>query len=99
MESKDNIYYCILLVGQLSASITRLADQWLASQLPTLWLSELIIACFSERGVFSKASLCFGSTKTRVIFRQGKATVRQPAHAACLPLTDENTHPSYRFPI
>lgn len=86
-------------VGQLSAPITRLVDQWLASQLPTLWLSELIIACFSERGVFSLASLCFGSTKTRAISRQGKATVRRPARAACLPLTDENTHPSYRFPI
>lgn len=139
MESKDNIYYCILLspsqvkflsdplqgtsrcatllsmiamarneeengdaavhVGQLSASITRLADQWLASQLPTPWLSELIIACFSERGVFSKASLCFGSTKTRDISPSGKATVRKPARAVCLPLTDENTHPFYRFQI
>ena len=63
MESKDNIYYCILLVGQLSASITRLADQWLASQLPTLWLSELIIACFSERGYFRRQVCVLGPPK------------------------------------
>ena len=40
------------------------------------------------------ASLCFGSTKTRVISPLGKATVRKPAHAVCLPLTDAKYTPS-----